>query len=379
MVDIYKYINSGYSGTLQSQYNSNANLFYGKDNGYIDVNTNKTIYFKTWCLTKTIEIPKFGCYDVNKNFLYLSTSEGSNISPTLISRYGYKIENSTILPICTDAYGKDVYDKQIFSITFPDDVAYVIPYNIIGLVYHYTALFSYEIINDFDVLSEDYYTNYNDEIKKIIQDIAGEKEETAPTTGVFIGDSLTNWGGGSDGSAGFLKVVHDKTGMLTTNQGYAGAWWQTGDGQTYCAVNRVDTLISTGIKYDLYCFIMGTNAGSNTDTGETSEDTTTMCGAIRYCMEKLKAFDPTGHILVCLPPQRAEGNSNQLLVNEVIKKIVEDEYSVRTLDLYRHSGVVPNTTVANANYLSDGLHLGDNGRTAIGNTLSSEVKYMLCL
>ena len=28
-------------------------------------------------------------------------------------------------------------------------------------------------------------------------------------------------------------------------------------------------------------------------------------------MEKLKAYDPKKTILVCLPPQRAEGNENQ--------------------------------------------------------------------
>ena len=60
-------------------------------------------------------------------------------------------------------------------------------------------------------------------------------------------------------------------------------------------------------------------------------------------------------------------------------KIAEDEYSVRTLDLYRHSGVVPNTTIANINYLGDGLHLGDNGKTTVGNLLASEIKYLLCL
>lgn len=376
LVDIYKYINTGYSGTLQTQFGSNKNLFYGKNDGYVDVSTNKTIYFKTWCLTKTNEYPQFGCYDVDKKFLYLSTSNNSNVSQSRISEVGLKIENSAVQPICQDKNGADIYNKQIFSTTFPDEVAYVIPY--ISGLYHYTALFSYEILNDFDVLSEDYYNNYNDEIKKIIQDIAGEKEEIVPIIGVFIGDSLTAWGGGSDGSSGFLKVVHDKTGMLTTNQGYAGAWWQTGDGQTYCAVNRVNTLIKNGIKYDLYCFIMGTNAGSNTDTGETSEDTTTMCGAIRYCLEKLKAYDPTAQILVCLPPQRAEGNSNQEKVNEVIKSIA-NSYSVKTLDIYHESGIVPNTVVSNSGYLSDGLHLGENGKTMFGNLLASEIKYLFCL
>lgn len=379
LVDIYKTINTGYSGTLQSQYGSNCNLCYGKDNGYVDVSTNKIIYFKTWCKTATENNPLFGCYDSDKNFLYLSGADNSNVNQTLISSLGLKIENQSPQPWVQDKNGVNIYNKQIWKTVFPDEVKYVIPYTITGGFYHYMALFSYDMLNDFDVLADDYYNNYDENFEKYIKDIAGGKQKTTPKTMVCIGDSLTNWGGGTDGTNGFLKVVHDKTEIMTTNRGLAGAWWQTGDGQTQCAVNRVDYIIANNEKFDLYCFIMGSNAGSTTDTGETSSNKTTMCGAIRYCMETLKAYDPTAQILVCLPPQRAEGNANQLLVNEVIKKIVENEYSVRTLDLYKHSGVVPNTTIADVNYLSDGLHLGDNGQTAIGNVLASEVKYMLCL
>lgn len=379
LVDIYKTINTGYSGTLQSQYGSNCNLCYGKDNGYVDVSTNKIIYFKTWCKTSTENNPLFGCYDSDKNFLYLSRADNSNVNQTLISSLGLKIENQSPQPWVKDKNGVNIYNKQIWKTVFPDEVKYVIPYTITGGFYHYMALFSYDMLDDFDVLADDYYNNYDENFEKYIKDIAGGKQKTTPKTMVCIGDSLTNWGGGTDGTNGFLKVVHDKTEIMTTNRGLAGAWWQTGDGQTQCAVNRVDYIIANNEKFDLYCFIMGSNAGSTTDTGETSSNKTTMCGAIRYCMETLKAYDPTAQILVCLPPQRAEGNANQLLVNEVIKKIVENEYSVRTLDLYKHSGVVPNTTIADINYLSDGLHLGSNGQTAIGNVLASEVKYMLCL
>lgn len=124
--------------------------------------------------------------------------------------------------------------------------------------------------------------------------------------------------------------------------------------------------------------MLGTNAGSTTDTGESSTDTSTMAGAIRYCMEHLKLYDPKKPILVCLPPQRAEGNENQEKTNTVIKTIV-NSYGVRTLDLYHNSGIVPNTKIANVGYLSDGLHLADNGYTVLGNLLASEIKYLLCI
>lgn len=201
---------------------------------------------------------------------------------------------------------------------------------------------------------------------------------SANKTGVFFGDSLTDLGGGSDTNDGFLKIIHETTGLITKNEGTSGAWWQTGGGQEHSAVQRVNALISEKRKYDLYVFLYGTNNGSSNDTGETSSDTTTMCGAIRYCMEKLKAYDPTAQILVCLPPQRESG-TGQKNVNEVIKKIVEEEYSIKTFDVYRNSGIVPNTTIANINYLTDGLHFADNGKTSMGKALAGEIKHMLCL
>lgn len=214
---------------------------------------------------------------------------------------------------------------------------------------------------------------------KDITDLAVLPEQyplEAPKSMLMVGDSLLNWGGGNDYADGFLKIVHEKTGVATTNEGLAGAWWQTGDGQDYCGVNRINTLISDGRKYDFYCIMLGTNAGSTTDTGETSADTSTMCGAIRYCIETLKAYEPTKPILICLPPQRAEGNENQERVNEVIKTIVES-YGVKTLDIYHNGGIVPNTKIASINYLTDGLHLDVNGYTVLGNLLSAEINYLL--
>jgi len=101
-----------------------------------------------------------------------------------------------------------------------------------------------------------------------------------------------------------------------------------------------------------------------------------MSGAIRYCMETLKAYEPTKPILICLPPQRAEGNESQERVNEVIKTIAES-YGVKTLDIYHNGGIVPNTKIASINYLTDGLHLDVNGYTVLGNLLASEVAYLL--
>ena len=377
LFNMNKTINTNFNTSLSNRFGANNLILYY---GYIDVSVQKTIYAKHYCSNKIGSQwcgMVFACFDENKDFLYLSnndTAVTAGVNYYNVSNI-YDINGLETLPD-----GTVVYNKGIGYITFPDAVKYVVATNSLDgepqkVIRGDTFVLSFDEITDYNIKNSDVLVK--EDFKNIVQDIAGSTDEIV-TKGVFIGDSLTNWGGGND-TSGFLGIVHNKTGMLTSNRGLAGATWQQVDGQTQSGVTRVNTIVDDGLKFDLYCFILGTNGGSITDTGETSSDTTTMCGAIRYCLETLKKFDPTGTILVCLPPQRAEGNENQLLVNEVIKKIAEDEYSVRTLDLYRHSGVVPNTTIANINYLSDGLHLGDNGKTVLGNLLASEIKYLLCL
>lgn len=362
-----------------------VNMLYFID--YIDTSVNKEIYIR-FAINSSMQITNFSdvaLYDENKQ--YIKTVYAYPGSDTSKEQANFaNIYNDMALEANKELEnGEKVKTITIVKLTVPDEAKYIRFGNIDLYLRQFSKLWnflyvSYKPITDTYRMTDTYNVEINADFKKLVNECIEEKPKK---TMCCIGDSLTDWGGGSDSADGFLKVVHDKTGVMVTNRGHAGAWWQIQNNDESIngtsAVNRVDCIVANKEKFDLYCFIMGSNAGSSTDTGETSSNKTTMCGAIRYCMETLKAYDPTAQILVCLPPQRAEGNDGQLLVNEVIKKIVENEYSVRTLDLYRHSGVVPNTTIAKVNYLSDGLHLGENGRTAMGNALASEVKYMLCL
>lgn len=361
------------------------NVLYFVD--YIDTSVNKEIYirFATNGSTQITSFSDVALYDENKQYIKtVYANPGSDTSKEK-ANFAVVYNDMALEPNKELENGEKVKTIEILKLIVPDEAKYIRFGNIDLYIRQFAKLWnflyvSYKSITNVYRMTDSYNVEINIDFKKLVNECIDAKTEK---TMVCIGDSLTDWGGGNDSSSGFLKVVHDKTGVMTDNRGKAGAWWQIQNNDESLtgtsAVNRVDYIVHNNEKFDLYCFIMGSNAGSSTDTGETSSNKTTMCGAIRYCMEKLKAHDPTAQILVCLPPQRAEGNDGQLLVNEVIKKIVEDEYSVRTLDLYRHSGVVPNTTIADINYLSDGLHLGSNGQTAIGNVLASEVKYMLCL
>lgn len=376
LIDVYKFGHADYNTADAAIYGNNADYWLD----YIDVSSKKTLFFRILDTYANSDYTiRIACFDKNKQHLYTLNLTDGHTAPSI---------NVNTIATLNDPYiiGKTEEKSKAIScvkVTIPDAVSYVrivcpVWLNTKKTLYKQTIV-SYSDITNLLADQEDYEEVVSSEFKNalrkagvVLTDFSGAK------TMVMIGDSLTNWAGGNDVDDGFLKIVHDATGIVTKNEGLAGAWWQTGEGQTNCGVQRVNAIIADQRKYDLYCFMLGTNAGSTTDTGETSSNTTTMSGAIRYCMEKLKEYDPTAQILVCLPPQRAEGNSTQETVNSVINKIVKS-YSVPTIDMYHESGIVPNTTIANIGYLTDGLHLDKKGYIAVGNLLSSEIKYRMRL
>lgn len=342
---------------------------------YVDVSEHKTLYLRLARNANVYgaETLNVGCYDAEKNYLYTANRDE-----------GHTVSFSTLREIGT--YGNPVSfaDGQAANVIFveqftvPEEAAFIRlstpagASNVKDYLWPYSIL-SYSDILDLTALPEQYAQEVDPDFRALVERIA---QAPAAKTMVMVGDSLTNWGGGNDEADGFLKYVHDRTGVLTTNEGTAGATWQTGDGQGGCGVNRVNQIVSDGRHYDLYCFLLGTNGGSSTDTGESSADPSTMCGAIRYCLETLIAYDPTALILICLPPQREEGNGTQEQVNAVIESIAR-HYSVPTLDLYHRAGVLPDTVVDGTGYLSDVVHLGANGIARVGIILAAEVAYWL--
>lgn len=371
LIDTSRFEVTGYSGELYEQVGANAYVF-----SPIDMSVHKAFYIRAYVgAYHQLEGVKIACYDAEGNFL---NSDGSLVTATKLRGYSNIVaeNNQVVSGGNTWVYRYDV-DDSVASIRLAariqNNSGFIAPAHLKSVVS------SYEDILDLISPPELYWRRISPEWRDAILDATGSE----PKTMVMIGDSLTNWGGGSDGQPGFLQIVHEKDGVITTNEGTAGAWWQlmpgeTADGISTNGVGRVNAIIRDGRKYDLYCFMLGTNAGASTDTGETSADPSTLPGAMRYCLEKLKAYDPTGQILVCLPPQRAEGNDLQEKTNEVIAKIAA-EYAVPTLDIYHRSGIVPNTKIPGIGYLQDGLHLAEPGCTVLGNLLAAEVKYLLCL
>ena len=348
---------------------------------FIDVSEDKNLFVRVTAKNTAGNNFRVAAYDADKNWLYTYNMTSGKTLPFTDVRATSTLVSAT----ATMDDGRTVSGCRVIKGTVPDDEVKFVRFEYaIGDIPSETII-SHEDILKLFANSATYNVEVSSDWKNaIIKSVGGSVSGTGnsdPKTMIMIGDSLTNWGGGSDTEDGFLKIVHEKTGVLTTNRGLAGAWWDDGEGQTQSGVQRVDALIQAGIKYDLYCFMLGTNHGSSVDTGSTASDhNKDMCGGMRYCLDSIKRFDPTGQILVVLPTQRDEGNSSQEKVNEVIKKIA-DEYSVPTIDAFHDSGIVNRNliSITGQNWLGDGLHLGDNGKICLGNFLASAVKYHLCL
>lgn len=187
-----------------------------------------------------------------------------------------------------------------------------------------------------------------------------------------VGDSNTQYMGGN-----LEEAVKRYAGIASLrNFGTAGATWEVraGEDATTTAngsgVGKVNQLIASAdpntkkcTDYDIVTIMLGTNCNTLGAVTDTSADVETMCGAMRYCLEKLLYYYRGARIGGIIPPQRAEINAEQNVRNDLIRSIYR-EYSVPYLDFYYEGQTVPDSTTPDGSsyYISDGTHLGGNGQ-----------------
>lgn len=225
-------------------------------------------------------------------------------------------------------------------------------------------------------------TLYDYQGNPIIIEGGGSTDGTNPLSGkkiCLIGDSNTQYSG-----AGFKEYFEATYGCTFVPLGYAGATWETANGTTaadYSAVGRVNTLIAGAdgnicTDYDMVLIMMGTNCSKLGAVSDKSADVSTMCGAMRYCLEKLVYYYRKSKIGVILPPQR-NGDGDSTERNAIIEQIAGD-YSVATLDLFHAGQIVGDSKLGVSSfYLDDGLHFGANGQIAFKQTVGKWMAYQL--
>lgn len=134
---------------------------------------------------------------------------------------------------------------------------------------------------------------------------------------------------------------------------------------------------------DMIVIHYGTNdfaANVVIDNEADDDDTTTLCGALRYSLRKLQTAYPKIRIFVSVPIYRKWDNVGaETYTNSNGKKLwnfcialagVADEFNCPVIDGYKALGI---NTINDAAFSSDGTHLNDYGRQAFGECIGGNL------
>ena len=202
----------------------------------------------------------------------------------------------------------------------------------------------------------------------------------------FIGDSNLQYI--SDELKSYLEETY---GCTVTNSAKAGATWETanganttdtssGVGQVNRAVAKVD-ISNLLTDYDCIVVMLGTNCTTEGELTDTSADVSTMCGAMKYCMEKLCYYGRQIPIGVIIPIRSDSSYSAPIALPGKFQKIEEIAklYNIPTLNLYTAGRIIPNGMTPDGSnyYLTDSVHLGANGKLLFKQMVGKWVAYTL--
>ena len=203
------------------------------------------------------------------------------------------------------------------------------------------------------------------------------------------------------------------TGATTYNVGFGGcrmsvhptngyaafSMWALADAVSTGTYTTQDAQASSGSDYfpeqlallksidfsavDMIVIHYGTNdfaANVAIDNAADDDDTTTLCGALRYSLRKLQTAYPKIRIFVSVPIYRKWGNVGaETYTNSNGKKLwdfctalagVAAEFNCPVIDGYKALGI---NTINDAAFSSDGTHLNDYGRQAFGECIGGNL------
>lgn len=222
-----------------------------------------------------------------------------------------------------------------------------------------------------------------------LYDYAGTQIAAAPPctnkTWTLFGDSLTDDCGGKDwneykgtqryseGDARcwdgykFASRIGRELRLTIDNRAHSGSNIYYSEGGTYSGVNGITMLnaliseIEAGNTecpdYITVAFGTNTYAASIGTMDDTSETTTTVYGAVKYFIEKLRMlqvnYNPQMVFGFVLPPQGNLAGRDGAGGREAMKAVLDsDEYTAPYVDMWKESGIRPDM-------LPDGVHIFD--------------------
>lgn len=200
-----------------------------------------------------------------------------------------------------------------------------------------------------------------------------------------VGDSITELNFRT--SKNYHGYIADEIKCLVSNYGVSGTGWRTPNsaGTGRPIYERISAMDST---LDLVTVFAGTNDWGQTGIplvlgafGDTNPSAS-LYGAIDNTLKQLVDKYPTKKIAVFTPLPRGDAfngpNSAGIYLSQVADAIIQvsDKYSIRSLDLYRGSGLFPWNDAANEYYFKavgqtsgDRLHPNDAGHADLADII----------
>lgn len=201
----------------------------------------------------------------------------------------------------------------------------------------------------------------------------------------MIGDSNTAYNADS-----FKAYMEETYGCSFTPLGSAGSTWEVPSGYpatdvNKSAVGRVNSIVynvddnNLITQYDCIVIMMGTNMGSLGTPEDTSDNVSTMCGAMRYCMEKLCYYGRQIPIGVIIPIPTSESDVSTLPTKFQYIEQIATEFAVPVLNMYNEGRIIPNSMTPDGNtyYLGDSVHLGSYGVAQFNRIMGKWIAYQL--
>jgi hypothetical protein len=110
-----------------------------------------------------------------------------------------------------------------------------------------------------------------------------------------------------------------------------------------------------------------------------SSDVSTMCGAIRYCLEKLCYFGRRIPIGIILPIKRYDGDTTKIPTAFQYILDIAEEFSVPVLNMYTDGRILSDNMTPDGKtfYLQDVVHLGGNGVMQFERIMGKWIAYEL--
>lgn len=212
---------------------------------------------------------------------------------------------------------------------------------------------------------------------------------------LMIGDSNMQYNGTS--IKDYIEATYDCSFTVLAK---AGVGWEytAGDKNSAsevtaeCGVGYVNQLITQAdgniiTAWDKIIIMLGTNCWNMGALTDSASDFDTMCGAMRYCMEKLCYYGRAIKLGVVIP-MRSDSGANHYTPSATLEELptkfqyikeLARQYAVPTLNVWDDVRILPNymTPDGSTYYLSDTVHLGGNGVTQFKTRLGKWLAYEL--